>query len=178
MWSPEMRSRASSVALNGRLFGVALAALLLGACGFHLRGAAPLPADMSVTYIHGTTEFGSLYNDVRTALESRGARVTQDRGEATAVLSILESNSDKDVLTVDLGGKVLEYRIRQNIRFEVTAADGQPLVDEQSVTSSRDFKFNRNDVLGKERETELIRSELQRDVVNLAMLRITAASKH
>jgi len=133
--------------------------------------------EMSVTYIHGTSEFGTLYDDFRTALESRGVRVTQDRGEATAVLKILENNTDKIVLTVNLSGKVQEYRISQNIQFEVAAADGQPLLDQQSVTRSRDFKFDRNDVLGKERENEVIREELQRDVVNLAMLRITAAGR-
>jgi LPS-assembly lipoprotein len=156
---------------------VAVVSLLLGACGFHLRGSEPLPAEMSVSYIHGTSEFDSLYDDFRTALESRGVRVTQDRGEATAVLNLLENNTDKNVLTVDLAGKVLEYRISQNIQFEVTAADGQPLVDQQSVTANRSFKFNRNDVLGKERESELIRKELQLDVVNLAMLRIVAAAR-
>ena len=172
-----MRARASLFVVTGRCLCVAVVSLLLGACGFHLRGSESLPAEMSVTYIHGTSEFDSLYDDFRTALESRGVRVTQDRGEATAVLNILESNTDKDVLTVDLAGKVQEFRISQNIQFEVTAADGQPLLDQQSVTRSRDFKFDRNDVLGKERESETIREELQRDVVNLAMLRITAAGR-
>ena len=157
---------------------MAVVSLLLGACGFHLRGSESLPAEMSVTYIHGTSEFDSLYDDFRTALESRGVRVTQDRGEATAVLNILENNTDKDVLTVDLDRQGAGIpAISQNIQFEVTAADGQPLVDQQSVTRSRDFKFNRKDVLGKEREAETIREELQRDVVNLAMLRITAAGR-
>jgi LPS-assembly lipoprotein len=172
-----MKARASLSAVTGRFLCVAVVSLLLGACGFHLRGSEPLPAEMSVTYIHGTGEFGSLYDDFRSALESRGVHVTQDRGEATAVLNLLENNTDKNVLTVDLAGKVLEYRISQNIQFEVTAADGQPLVDQQSVTRSRDFRFNRNDVLGKEREAETIRKELQRDVVNLAMMRIVAAAR-
>jgi LPS-assembly lipoprotein len=172
-----MKTSSSLFALIGRLLCVAVVSLLLGACGFHLRGSEPLPAEMSVTYIHGTSEFSSLYDDFRTALESRGVRVTQDRGEATAVLNILENNTDKFVLTVNLSGKVQEYRVSQNIQFEVAAADGQPLLDHQSVTRSRDFKFDRNDVLGKERESETIREELQRDVVNLAMLRITAAGR-
>jgi LPS-assembly lipoprotein len=172
-----MRARTLLSAATGRYLCVAVVSLLLGACGFHLRGSEPLPAEMSVSYIHGTSEFDSLYDDFRTALESRGVRVTQDRGEATAVLNILENNTDKNVLTVDLSGKVLEFRISQNIKFEVAAADGQPLVDQQSVTANRSFKFNRNDVLGKERESELIRKELQRDVVSLAMLRITAAAR-
>ncbi len=132
---------------------------------------------MSVTYIQGASEFDSLNDAFRTALESHGARVTEDRGEATAILTILENNTDKDVLTVDLGGKVLEYRIRQNIHFEVAAADGHMLVDRQSVTASRVIKFNSKTLLGKERESEMIRRELQRDIVNLAMLRIVAAGK-
>jgi LPS-assembly lipoprotein len=167
----------SSSVVTGRFLGVLVAALLLGACGFHLRGAAPLPTEMSVTFIQGTSEFNSLNDDFRTALESHGARVTQDRGEATAVLTILENKTGTDVLTVDLGGKVLEYRISQMIHFEVAAADGHVLVDRQSVSMNRAIKFNRDDVLGKEREAELIRKELQRDVVNLAMLRIVAVGR-
>jgi len=177
MWSPEVRAPGRLTEFVAGLVA-ATAVLLLAGCGFHPRGETPLPAEMAVIYIHGTQEFDTLYDDFRTALESRGARVTQNRTEASAVLDILESNFDKTVLTVDLGGKVLEYRLLQNIQFDVTAADGRTLLDRQSVTMSRALKFNRNDLLGKEREGELFRRELQRDVVNLAMLRIAAASRH
>ena len=171
--------RASSSTAHGAILHscVAVAVLLLGACGFHLRGAAPLPAEMSVTYISGTGEFNALYDDLRTALESQGARVTQERDKATAVLNILENKSTTDVLSVNLSGKALEYLIRQSIHFEVTAADGHMLVDQQSVTASRSMKFNSNSVLSSEREWETIRRELTRDVVNLAMLRISAAGR-
>lgn len=176
MWSPEMRVRSRSTQSVARALCVAVVLLLAG-CGFHPRGETPLPAEMAVTYIHGTQEFDTLYDDFRTALESRGARVTQDRAKAGAVLDIVENNFDKHVLTVDLGGKVLEYRLVQNIQFEVTAADGRTLLPRQSVTMTRNLKFNRNDVLGKERESDLFRKELRRDVVNLVMLRIAAAGR-
>jgi LPS-assembly lipoprotein len=173
-----MRSRTSSIAAAGRFLCVAVVALLLVACGFHLRGSSPLPAEMSVTYISGTGEFEALYDDLRTALESQGSRVTQERDKATAVINILENKSTTDVLTVNLSGKALEYLIRQSIHFEVTAADGHILVDQQSVTASRTMKFNSNSVLSSEREWETIRRELMHDVVNLAMLRISAAVRH
>ncbi|MDH3900798.1 MAG: hypothetical protein OEU51_07115, partial [Gammaproteobacteria bacterium] len=83
----------------------------------------------------------------------------------------------KDVLTVDIGGKVQEILIRQSISFVVVTPDNQPLVEKQTVTLSRDFVFNKDDILAKERESDLISGELQRDVVNLAMLRIAAAVK-
>ena len=172
-----MRSRAALYAVTGRFLCVAVVSLLLGACGFHLRGSDPLPADMSVTYIQGTTEFDPLYDAFRTSLESHGARVTLNRSEATAVLSILENNASTDVQTVNLSGQALEYRLTHNIHFEVTAADGRLLVERQSVTQTRVVKFNVEGLLGSEREGEAIRAELIRDVVNLAMLRITAAGR-
>jgi LPS-assembly lipoprotein len=172
-----MRIRVALSAAGGKFLCVAVVSLLLGACGFHLRGSETLPADMSVTYIRGTIEFNPLYDAFRTSLESHGVRVTQNRSEATAVLSILENDASTDVQTVNLSGRALEYRLSQNIQFEVTAADGRLLVDRQSVTQSRVVKFNVKGVLGSEREGATIRAELTRDVVNLAMLRIIAAGR-
>ena len=173
-----MNARTFAIKAAARFLCVPLIALLLTACGFHLRGSFPLPAEMSITYISGTAEFDELYDDLRTALESQDARVTQDRSKASAVLSITKNTSSTDVLTVNLSGKALEYLIRHSIEFEVVAADGHMLLDSQSVTASRTMKFNSNSVLSSEREWETIRRELTRDVVNLAMLRISAAGRH
>ena len=143
---------------------------VLTACGFHLRGDSDLPEAMAVTYIQAKKPFDTLNDDFRAALEGRGARVTENRDEATAILRILGNRDEKDVLSLDIV-------IRQTIRFDVIMPDKQPLVGKQTVTMSRDFVFNKDDILAKERESDLISSELQRDVVNLAMLRIAAASR-
>jgi LPS-assembly lipoprotein len=150
---------------------------LLSACGFQMRGASALPEAMAVTYIQGKSPFDSLNDDFRVAIEARGVRVTEDRDEATAILRILSNRDEKDVLSVDIGGRVQEILVRQTIRFDVITPDRQPLVDKQSVTLSRDFVFNKDDILAKEREADLVSSELQRDIVNLALLRIAAASR-
>ena len=153
-----------------------LAALLAG-CGFHLRGSADLPPAMSVTFITGVRPFGTLTDDFSAALRLRGIKVTDREQYATAVLHITEDSTEKQVLSVDINGKVLEYQIRQSIRFSVTAADGHPVVAEQTVALSRDYIFSSTDVLGKQREEQVVRATLQENLVNLAMLRITAAAR-
>ena len=151
--------------------------LLLGGCGFHLRGEEALPAAMQVTYIQGKSQFDELNDDFRAALESHGARVTNDREEATAILRIQDTRKDRDVLSVDLGGKVLEIKLRRMVRFVVLHADNRPLIESQTVAVSRDFVFSKDDILAKEREAELISEELRRDLVTLSMLRILAVAK-
>jgi LPS-assembly lipoprotein len=93
------------------------------------------------------------------------------------VLHITQNDTKKAVLSVDTNGNVLEYEIRQSVRFAVADADGLPVVEEQSITLSRDYIFSSTDVLGKQREETVVRAALQESLVNLAMLRIAAAAR-
>jgi LPS-assembly lipoprotein len=154
-----------------------LMAVLLAGCGFHLRGSADLPAAMSVTFIKGVRPFGTLADDFSVALRLRGVTVTDVEQAATAVLHITQNDTKKAVLSVDTNGNVLEYEIRQSVRFAVADADGLPVVEEQSITLSRDYIFSSTDVLGKQREETVVRAALQESLVNLAMLRIAAAAR-
>ena len=166
--------------LNRVLAGILLLACLLAGvsgCGFHLRGSAALPAEMDVVYITGSTPWNSLVGEFTEALVAHDARVTRERGEATAVLRIISNDSKQQLLSVNTAGKVLEYELRQTIVFSVTTADGHPLIEPQRVTLSRDYLYNNNDILGKEREKKVVLQTLQKNLVNLAMLRIAAAAR-
>jgi LPS-assembly lipoprotein len=93
------------------------------------------------------------------------------------VLEIINDSQEKDVLSVDNSGKVLEFQLRQTIQFAVTTSDNLPLLEPQRVTMTRDYLYSNNDVLSKEREEVVVRRALQRELVHLAMLRITAAAR-
>ena len=158
------------------LFAVFMATMLAG-CGFHLRGSDALPAEMSVTYIQTASPFSSLVDDFVEALGTHGVQVTEDRAAATAVLRIHEDERERDVLSVNTSGKVLEYQLRQTILFSVETAENLPVVEQQTVTLSRAYLYRSTDVLGSEREKDAVRSTLQKNLVNMAMLRIAAATR-
>ena len=152
-------------------------AVSLSACGFQMRGSAALPEEMSVTFINSKRPWGSLMDDFAEALRTHHVTVTEDKSEATAVLEIIGDNREKDVLSVDNAGKVLEFQLRQTIQFAVTTGDDLPLLEPQSVTMTRDYLYSNTDVLSKEREEVVVRRALQRELVHLAMLRITMAAR-
>jgi len=158
------------------LLFAAVVALSAG-CGFHLRGSAALPPSMAVTFIKSNDPYSSLVDDFSAALKIHDVRVTKERSEATAVLNILENNNKIGVLSVNTSGKVLEYDLIQTVRFSVVTAGNEPLVPEQTVTMNRDYVYSSTDVLGKQREAKVVRANLQRNIVNLAMLRIAAAAR-
>ena len=152
-------------------------AVTLAGCGFHLRGSDALPAVMSVTYIQNSQPFSSLVDDFADALRTRGVQVTEDRAAATVVLRIHENDKDREVLSVNTSGKVLEYQLRQKIQFSVATAENRPIVEQQTVTMRRAYLYRSADVLGSEREKDAVRSTLQKNLVNMAMLRIAAAAR-
>lgn len=149
----------------------------LSGCGFHLRGSEALPPEMSVTYIQSSNPFSSLVKDFTEALRARGAQVTERLEDATAVLRIQENEKDRDVLSVNTSGKVLEYSLRQRIQFSVVTAENQPLVESQTVSMSRAYLYKSTDVLGSEREKDAVRHTLQKSLVDMAMLRIASAAR-
>ena len=151
-------------------------AVLLSACGFQLRGSAVLPGEMAVTYIKAGNPYGTLVNDFAEALRTHKVTVTEVREEATATLLIIDSKRDKDVLSVNGNGKVLEYQLTQSIVFSVVSADKATLLDPQQVAMSRDYLYSSTDVLSKEREEAVVRRTLQRELVNLAILRMAAVA--
>lgn len=149
----------------------------LSGCGFHLRGSEALPPEMSVTYIQSSSPFSTLVDDFTEALRLRGASVTERLEDATAVLHILENEKERDVLSVNTSGKVLEYSLRQTIQFSVATAENMPVVEPQTVSMSRAYLYKSTDVLGSEREKDAVRSILQKNLVNMAMLRIATAAR-
>ena len=157
-----------------RFHSLLIVAALLSGCGYQLRGSASLPEVMSPTYIQGLRPYSGLVDDFAYALRTRNATVTSDQAEASAVLKITGDDTEKLVLSVDTAGNVLEYEIRQTIRFSVLGPDRRELLPEQSITLSRAFLFTSTDVLAKVREERLVRRTLQQNLVSLAMLRIAA----
>jgi len=167
--------------MTARLAGVWLvtACLLasLTGCGFHLRGSTEMPVAMSVTYIQSDQLYSTLTRDFRRAFKAHDMSVTDKRSLATAVLRILGNEVEQVVLSVNTAGKVQEFEIRQTLTFSVTTRDDTLLIDEQDVILSRDYVFSSSDVLGKQREDRVLRESLQRDLVSLVLLRISAAAK-
>ena len=132
---------------------------------------------MAVTYIQSANPFSTLVDDFAAALRARGAKVTERLEEATAVLRIQENDKERDVLSVNTSGKVLEYELRQTIQFSVATAENLPIVESQTVSMSRAYLYKSTDVLGSEREKDAVRRTLQQNLINMAMLRIASAAR-
>jgi LPS-assembly lipoprotein len=149
------------------------AALLLASCGFHLQGRQPLPALFSYTFVDTKDEQTDFAQDLRKALIASKVNVLPTKGSSTAIVQVHEDELTERILSVSAQNIPTEYELTYEVTFSVTA-DGKTLIDKEEISATRDISFDEAQLLAKEREQEILRAALARDLVALVMRRLAA----
>jgi LPS-assembly lipoprotein len=167
-----------------RAFAALLGALLLGGCGFHLRGVeqSQLPPPLremrvvvqgeSHAQIHAAQlTYDPLKVAVQDALRNQaGVRVVEHGEVPTLVL--LRERFPTQVLSVNPQGKAREYQIRYEVTFHVLSADNVRLTPQQTLYLHRDFLSEPNAILAREREEQEMREALRQDAAQQILRRL------
>jgi LPS-assembly lipoprotein len=152
---------------------VILLSLLSASCGFHLQGRQPLPAAFANTYIDTQDEQTDFVQDLRKALIASGAKVIRTQGSSGAVIQVHEDELTERILSVSARNIPTEYELTYRVEFTVRA-DGKSLLEREEISATRDISFDEAQLLAKEREQEILREALARDLVALVMRRLAA----
>ena len=156
-----------------RLYALLLAALIAG-CGFHLRGVASLPFNT----IYLPNAGGGIALDLKRNIRAgTDAKVVDTAKEAQAVLEFTREAREKEILTLTGTGAVREYQLHYVVSFRVRATKGGDFVPPSTIRLSRDVTFNDADVLAEEAEEQLLYRDMQTDMVQQIMLRLSAARR-
>ena len=150
---------------------------VLGACGFKLREQVSLPPNLATLRIEGGDPFATLQRDLDQALRRAGATIVESPGEGVAVLRIVASGIDRLPLSVGDTGRVAEFLLRYTVDFELIDAAGKIVLPRQKIEMDRDYTFDTEQALGTPGEEELVRAELERDMVQTLLRRIDAATR-
>lgn len=152
--------------------------LTLEGCGFRLRGSAAVALSMPVTYVQGSgTVSPLLLGELRRALESAGVKIAAKQEEAETVLSVLDEEKARRVLSVTGGGTVQEYELRYGVTFDMKERDGKEVLPSQTVGLERAVSFSAGEALAKGTEEDLLYRDMRRDVVQSILRRLNTIKK-
>lgn len=155
-----------------RLWIVAVA-LLVSACGFHLRGAYSLPFD--TLYIN-QPESSELRAVLKRNIEaSTQTRITDAANEAQATLKIIADTPLKKILSLNSAGRVREFQLTRTFVFMVANNAGGDYLPQSSIIISREMTFDDSSVLSKEAEEVLLWRDIQNDLVQQLLRRLASA---
>lgn len=160
-----------------RILVAASLALALSACGFHLRNALDLPADLGPVRVVSKDPYSPLAESLAEALQRVGATPASDAQGSSATLEVLSERWGNTPISIDQFGRAQEFSLRYAVIFALRKADGSLLMPKQAVELSRDYVASPTDLIGSESEREILARELRREMSAAILRRIDAASR-
>jgi LPS-assembly lipoprotein len=165
--------RANCLRLIGAL--IALTALWLAGCGFHLRGAANYSFES--LYLNSAAP-PPFTNEMKRALTGAGsAALTDTAVAAQVVLDIPVVQDDKEVLSLSAGGSVREYQLIKRVSFRLHDKEGADWMPAGEVVIRRSYTFNETQVLARDLEEQRLQKDMQTDAIQQIVRRLQAAKK-
>jgi LPS-assembly lipoprotein len=152
-------------------------ALVLAACGFHLRENARLPAAMQRVHVtvNGNT---TLQRHLARALQTSGATVEDAGGAGIAELQVPVAAFSSDTVTAGGYSRISEFAVRYQVQFQVTDVGGRILVPHQQIDMSREYSYDATNTVGNASQVQEIQRSLNDDMVQAILFRLQAAGKH
>jgi LPS-assembly lipoprotein len=147
--------------------------LLLAGCGFQLKGAVELPADVKSVYVATNDELSPFSVELRRALAASGATEAASAAAADAVVRVAQDRTGRRVLSVNSRNTPQEYQVYYVLGYSVDHG-GTQAVPPQEIELSRSYSFSESDLLAKDREETILREAIARDLADLVVRRLAS----
>jgi LPS-assembly lipoprotein len=153
------------------LSAMLLTAALCG-CGFHLAGSEALPPVLARPYLSEKDPYTDFSRELEHRLTASGAILEPIRAKSTATIEVTKDVVEQSTLSVSSRNIPTDYLLTYTVTFAVKGADAE-LLKPQTITVSKDYSFVEQDLLAKEHEADILREQMARDLVAIAMRRLT-----
>ncbi|HYM33842.1 MAG TPA: LPS assembly lipoprotein LptE [Steroidobacteraceae bacterium] len=148
---------------------------MLTACGWHLQGAAHLPAAYSTLHIESDDAYSDFYVELRRSLVASGVRVMESSENAHATIRVIRENAGQRVAAVSKLNTPEEFQVFYTADYSVSI-DGAEVMPSQHLELTSNFSYDPNLVLAKEREQRTIQRALARELANTVMRRLAVSA--
>lgn len=154
-------------------FCTALAFLALGACGFRLVGSDPLPGVMARPFLELKDPYTDFSREFERQLKAAGATPYPKLEGSTVTVEITRDQVEQRTLSVTAANIPTEYELTYTVTFAVHAP-GRVVLAPQTIALSKDYSFDEHFQLAKEHEADILKEQMARDLVAIAMHRLTS----
>ena len=152
---------------------VTLQLLMLAGCGFQMRGATTTPAEMSRTYIETTDRHSLFYRNLRDSFRRAGVELVDSPLDASATFSIISDMTGQRVLSVSARNVPREFEVFYTVMYDLKT-EKESLLDPREQTLTRDYTWDETQVLGKEKEEQLMREAIVEDLIRIILIQLSA----
>jgi outer membrane lipopolysaccharide assembly protein LptE/RlpB len=147
--------------------------VVLAACGFRLQGRVTLPAALATLQLDAVDAQSDFTVALTRSLDASGAKRVPRAAAGGAVVRILRDEVTENVLSVDARNIPTDFELTYEVEVAVRA-NGSELMPAEPFTVSRIYSFDVQKMLAKQREKDVLREALARDLASVVLRRLAS----
>ncbi len=156
-----------------RLLLPVLAGAWLAGCGFQLQGRQHLSPRLATVEVEAVDRHSDFTRALRRSLTASGANLVDSAGTDGATVRIVRDRVTENVLSVDARNIPTDYELIYEVEVEVRSG-GQELMAAEPFLLSRIYSFDERRLQAKQRERDVLREALARDMASVVMRRLAS----
>lgn len=152
---------------------ILIMALLISACGYHLRGALDLPKGMKNVYLEGGST--QLREQFKRAMEISSVQLSSSPENAGIIVKIFDEEDQRRVLSLNSGGIANDFELSYRFDYELLDSKNKVLMPRQPVEIKREYYNDQVAIIAKGNEEAVIRDEMYQQAVRTIVNRARVA---
>lgn len=150
--------------------------LLLGACGFHMRGhngdGFEYPFHKLYLKVPADTPFAT---ELRLNLELNKVTLVSSSAEADLILDVVSESASKQIIALSGAGQVRELELRYRVSLRAYDNQQHEWLSADEIQLQRSLTYDDSQQLAKEQEELMLYNDMRSDAVQQVMRRLARA---
>lgn len=150
---------------------------VLSACGFRMRGVPDFP--FSSVYLNAAPSSAfarDLQRNLATASDRlRVLRAPSKPEDAQVIWQLLGEQRERIIISKNAVGQVRDLQLRYRMTFRLYSPEGLEWIAPTELEQERDMSYDETLALAKEQEAEMIYQNMQADLVQQVIRRLSSA---
>ncbi|TWI54247.1 LPS-assembly lipoprotein [Pseudomonas duriflava] len=136
-------------------------AVLLSACGFHLRGTGETQLSLRELNLSARDSYGDTVRQVRTMLENNHVRINAG---APYTLYLAGEQQTQRTASYTSGARSAEIELSTRLPYEIRGRNDAVLLREE-LDTQRSYVTDENNIIGSEQQSQQLRTEMRAELV-------------
>lgn len=145
---------------------------LLTGCGFHLRGAAPLPPNIKSISLHSATPYSLLMQELKEIFVSMKIAVVTPTEHPDLILVIDSETFSSTSLVQSASSSTEQYIMYYTITYHLDDAKNQSIWGPKNLRLSQTYSINQNEVLTTGTIEQTIQQQLQQEAAGRIIVQL------
>lgn len=158
--------------VSHRRLSVTLLLLLLGGCGFTLRGSVNLPEALQTLQVESPVPNSEIVREVSRMLRNNSVTLADEAAANVWRLGIGAEQVSERVLSVNANARAGEYELTMTVPVQLQR--GSETLGPETLSVARVYLADPENAVAKSEEAELIRDEMRRELAQQVLRRLQA----